>query len=334
MSIKIVKPGLLTTIQDKGRFGFKKYGIITSGAMDTVALRIANLLVGNPEEYAVIETTIVGPKIHFTEAHLIAVTGADLSPTIDNQPLPLWRPVCVNKGSLLQFGSLKNGCRAYISIAGGLAIPTVMESKSTYLRARIGGWYGRALQKGDTIPCNTPTQQSQALLRNTGTDLNHQPFVGATWTLDPQLYPKYTVNPSIRVVKGPEYELFTLESGHNLWNSRYRVTPQSDRMGYRLQGASLALARKVELLSNAVTFGTVQVPSEGNPIVLMADHQTTGGYPRIAQVVTADFSKLAQLVPESPIQFQETSLHDAQQLYFQQERNIEHIKRALLIKTL
>ncbi|GAA4437583.1 5-oxoprolinase subunit PxpC [Pontibacter saemangeumensis] len=333
MCLNIISPGLLTTVQDLGRHGYQKDGISVSGAMDTFALRAANLLVGNAEGEAGIEVTLKGPKIFFTKRQLIAVTGADLSPSLNGAPIKSWRPVSVEEGSILEFGAVLNGCRAYIAVAGGLDLPKVMGSNATYLRAGIGGFEGRALQLGDSIPCKGIPAKMEPFLRGLASAQEEHPGAQTNWSVDSSLYVTYQEPQQIRVVKGPEYLIFSEQSQQDFWRMAYQVTAQSDRMGYRLLGTRLALATQEDMVSSAVTFGTVQVPPEGSPIVLMADHQTTGGYPRIAQVISADFSKLAQLVPRHKIQFKEVTLEEAQSLYIRQEKNLEKLRGALYYKT-
>ncbi|MCJ8163419.1 biotin-dependent carboxyltransferase family protein [Pontibacter sp. E15-1] len=333
MSLNILSPGLLTTIQDLGRYGYQKDGMVVSGAMDPFALRAANLLVGNEEGEASIEITLQGAKIFFPKKQLIAITGADLSPTINRKPVKGWRPLLVEEGSILEFGAPRSGCRAYIAVAGGFDLPAVLGSKSTYLRGGIGGLSGRALQRGDTLLCRDFPAKMEAFLRGLTTALQENPLSQANWSVDVSLQVTYDGPQVVRVVRGPEYLLFSEQSLLDFWQLAYQVTAQSDRMGYRLLGTRLALASPEELISSAVTFGTVQVPPDGNPIVLMADHQTTGGYPRIAQVISADFSKLAQLVPRHKIHFKEVTLEEAQALYIRQEKNLEKIRAALHFKT-
>ena len=332
MSLEILKPGLLTTVQDTGRYGYQKDGIIGSGAMDTFALRAANLLAGNEPGQAALEITLAGPVIRFNGNHLLALTGADLSPTINGKPAKMWRPLYVQAGSILEFGQPKTGCRTYLAVSGGFNIAPVMGSYSTYLRAALGGFKGRALQAGDLIPCKATTSQGIALLGETATATDTQGYTYTSWTPDPQLYPDYRISPTVRAIKGHEFELFTSLSQEQIWTERFQVSTQSDRMGYRLQGVSLYLKEPAALISSAVTFGTVQVPPEGRPIVLMADRQTTGGYPRIAQVITADLPILAQVVPGQTIGFEEVTLEEAQQLYLRQEQHLEQLERAIHLK--
>ncbi|PRY09951.1 antagonist of KipI [Pontibacter ummariensis] len=332
MSLKIISPGLLTTIQDTGRHGYQKDGMVVSGAMDAVALRIANILAGNEENEAALEITMMGPKIVFEEDVLLALTGGDLSASIDDAPVKMWRPVLVRKGSTLAFGKPVKGCRAYLAVSGGFDLPKVMGSYATYLRAGVGGFGGRALKAGDLVPCKGPTPKAMQLMAELTDSAIGKTHAQVAFTFDPRLFPAYEENPTIRALKGPEYDQFTENSQNYIWNEKFLVTPQSDRMGYRLLGMTLALKEEAELVSSAVSFGTVQVPVEGNPIVLMADHQTTGGYPRIVQVISADFSKLAQVPPGKSVRFTEVSLDEAHQLYMNQEKSIEQVKRALQIK--
>ncbi|PKV66452.1 5-oxoprolinase subunit C family protein [Pontibacter ramchanderi] len=332
MGLEIVKPGLLTTLQDRGRYGHQKEGIITSGAMDAFAYRVANMLAGNNEEEAALEITLIGPTIHFTEDQLIALTGADLSAELNGEKVRLWRPVFVKSGSTLTFGAPISGCRAYLAVSGGFAIPQVMGSYATYLQAGIGGYQGRALQAGDFIPCPGPSDTGIALFAQASANTEGHDYTVASWTPDPQYFPTYAPNPILRAIKGPEFELFSETSREQVWTERFQVSAQSDRMGYRLQGVSLYLSEPTELISTAVTFGTVQVPPEGKPIVLMADHQTTGGYPRMLQVVSVDLPILAQVVPGQTISFEEVSLEEAQQLYIRQEQNLSQLAHAIHLK--
>lgn len=332
MGLSINSPGLLTTIQDGGRWGYQKEGVIVSGAMDTVALRIGNILLGNKEGEAALEITLSGPEIYFEEDLLIAITGADLSPRINQQAAPLWRPIYLKRGSTLTFGRPLSGCRAYLTVAGGLGIQEVLNSSSTYLRAAFGGWKGRALKAGDLIPAKGRQAKDHAFLKCLGISPGEESFAHARWTPSPYLYPNYSNSPTIRAIIGPEYEWFSGNSQEAFWENDYLLTPQSDRMGARLKGSSLTLNENKELLSTAVTFGTVQVPSEGNPIVLMADHPTTGGYPRIAQLASADLPVLAQLPPGKAVKFKKVSLQEAQQLYIQQEKCINMVKKALKLR--
>ena len=334
MGIKVLKPGLLTTIQDTGRYGYQKEGIIVSGAMDTIAIRMANLLAGNLQTAPALEITLLGPELYFEEDHLIAITGAALSPSINGEAVKLWRPIWVTRGSILHFGAPLLGCRAYLAVAGGFTIEKVLGSYATYLRAGLGGLQGRALQAGDVLPYNSIEDTTNLYLQKLQTAFKAENHQQVSWLPAPKLHPPYEENPVLRAIKGPEYDLFNESSQNYLWSEPFLVTTASDRMGYRLQSSEpLLLTGHAELLSSAVTFGTVQVPAEGQAIVLMADHQTTGGYARIAQVITADLPRLAQVQPGRHIRFEEVPLEKAQQLYIEQEQKIEQLAWALQIKT-
>jgi len=329
MSLSFIKPGLLTTVQDLGRPGYQKDGIIVSGAMDARALRVANLLVGNDEDAAGLEITLLGPRIRFETDQLLALTGAHLSPTLNGQPVGLNRPVWVRAGTELAFGAPVAGSRTYLAVAGGVAVAPVLGSRSTYLRAGFGGLHGRALHAGDVLPTGALSAAGQQLLRHLRHGASPSGWGQAKWTPGPDVCPKPARHPIIRAIRGPEYEDFSPGSQQDFWQQPFTVTAEADRMGYRLQGPPLERRSAIELLSSAVAFGTVQVPAGGQPIVLLADHQTTGGYPRIAQVITADFSALAQVAPGQVIRFEEVALAEAQALYLAQEQQLRALQRAV-----
>lgn len=314
MTIQVSKPGLLTTIQDSGRFGYQKYGVIVGGAMDPTAYRIANMLVGNDASAASLEITVMGPTLTFHEPALIAICGADFGPVISGEELPMWRPVWVEAGRTLRFGAAKRGVRAYLAIAGGLSVPKPMNSYSTYLRAGIGGLEGRALKAGDGLQTYPMNERNRGLVdrlkREPGTAAS---YVSVPWQVSRELIPPYRLNPVVRVLPGKQYDSFAPASRADLLREPFTVQPQSDRMGYRLSGAELRLQQPEELLSEPVTFGTIQVPADGQPIVLMADRQTTGGYHKIAQVISADLPLLAQAQIGSRISFKLVGMEEAQQ---------------------
>src|SRR5690606_5974416 len=316
MGGSVIKPGMLTTVQDLGRFGFQKYGMITSGAMDKLAFRLGNLLLGNEENTPALECTSIGPRLLFQEQQLICVTGADLSPAIDQRPIPIWKPVVVPAGAQLTFGRPKKGWRSYLCFYGGLDVPKVLGSASTYLRGAIGGWEGRALQKGDQLSfCAAWPQENSSL----------------TWRMASSCYPDLDNN-VIRVIAGPHHPLFDSDSQQRFTADVFTISSNSDRMGYRLESANLYLREKKELLSSATTFGTIQVPPDGQPIVLMADHPTTGGYPIIAQVATVDLPLMAQLPPGAKIQFAWITVKEAQSLWRDQEDELHKLKLSLALK--
>ncbi|TWT02517.1 biotin-dependent carboxyltransferase family protein [Planomicrobium sp. CPCC 101079] len=320
--LKIIKSGLQTTVQDLGRYGFQKYGVIASGAMDPYAHRLANLLVGNEENAPTLEITLVGPVIQFERDLFIALCGGELSPKIDGQKVDAWRPLAVRKGSQLTFGAPKTGCRCYLAVSGGISVPEVMNSRSTYLRAEIGGYQGRALKANDLVEINpTPAWQLAAFDKALSKE--------SDWQVPA---PHYSMEPVVRIMRGRQYELFNEESQSTIFTDFFSVSSNSDRMGYRLEGATLSLKEPGELISEAVAFGSIQVPADGNPIVLLADRQTTGGYPKIGQVASIDLPLISQLKPGDRLRFQEISLKEAQRLWTEQEQRIRQLKISIQLK--
>lgn len=329
--IRILKPGLLTSVQDLGRYAYQKYGVIASGAMDPFAHRVANLLVGNDENTPTLEMTMMGPVIRFEEEALLAICGGDLSPEINGTPVGSWRTILVKKGSELKFGPCRTGTRAYLAVAGGFSVPTVMGSKSTYLRAQVGGFKGRALKEGDCLPFGAKSELS-VKMETYFRAICENDFSDAGWFVASKIIPSYEKKSPVRIMKGRQFDLFTKDSQEKLLKEAFQVTTQSDRMGYRLEGPSLSLQRQKEMVSEAVLFGTIQVPSDGNAIILLADRQTTGGYPKIGQVATVDLPLVAQAKPGDKLTFSLISLDEAQQLILERERDIQQLKQGISLK--
>ncbi|WP_108669154.1 biotin-dependent carboxyltransferase family protein [Peribacillus acanthi] len=317
MGVKVNKPGLLTTVQDMGRYGYQRDGIIVSGSMDLLSHRLANLLVGNDENEAALEVTQIGPSLQFLTNSLIAISGGDLSPTLNNHSISLNKPFFVEKGDILAFGKALIGCRCYIAFKGGILVEKILGSKSTCLPARFGGFDGRPLLKGDVLPI---------------VDVKFKEAPKINWLLSPNYSNNLFENQPIRFIRGRQYDYFDKGSIALLQSSSFTVTKDSNRMGFRLQGPQLHLLKKQELVTEGVTFGTVQIPSNGQPIILMADRQTTGGYPKIAQIITTDLPRLAQRKPGDFITFKEISLDHAHQLALQQENEIRSLKKIILAK--
>ncbi|PZE19344.1 biotin-dependent carboxyltransferase family protein [Paenibacillus xerothermodurans] len=333
MSMKVMRPGLLTSVQDLGRYGYQKQGVIVSGAMDPYSLRIANLLVGNHEGEAALELTLMGPELSIEQDTLLSITGGNLSPAIDGTPVPMWRPVYVKAGTVLSFGPCKSGCRAYLAVAGGFDIPQVMGSKSTYLRAGIGGLHGRALATGDILQQQPPGEASGRVRQALAAKIGARSCAAASWYTERGYMLAGTGEVKVRAMRGTQFDKFNEDSQRHFFGEPFQVTPQSDRMGYRLSGEALMLKAPQEMISEAVTLGTVQVPPDGNPIVLLADRQTAGGYPRIAQIAAVDIAKIAQMQPGKKIVFEEITVAEAERLYIEQERNIVNLKMAISLKT-
>ncbi|WP_102707816.1 5-oxoprolinase subunit C family protein [Terribacillus saccharophilus] len=294
---QVIKPGLLTTFQDLGRTGYQEYGVVVAGAMDDFSLQIANLLVGNQRDDAGLEVTMMGPVLKVLEDSVIAITGGNLSPRVNGQPAPMWKSFEVKEGQLVEFGQPMEGIRSYISVAGGFDLPAVMGSNSTYLKAKIGGLNGRALEKEDILYGNEDVHAV------TGRSLHYDEI------------PKYQKEVTVRVVLGPHQDAFTDEAIKTFLSSNYEITPQSDRMGFRLKGPELTHKTTADIISEAIPLGGIQVPANGQPIILMADRQTTGGYTRIATVISADISLLAQAAPGAVVRFEEVSVEEAQEVY-------------------
>jgi antagonist of KipI len=330
VSARVVSGGLQTTVQDLGRPRTQRHAVPVGGAMDTMALRIANLLVGNNENAAALEATLIGPAIEFGAPTLIAIGGADLTATIDSAPIGRWRAVLAPAGATLRFGRPENGCRAYVAFAGGVDVPEVFGSRATYLRGAFGGMEGRALRDGDEIRFGETTVLSRRIAASL-----HDETAGlslARWYAGVTLRPPYSAEPIVRLVPGAHTEALDAESRTALFGDRFRVSASSDRMGYRLEGPQLRLRERVEMLSEGVTFGTVQLPPGGAPIALMADGQTTGGYPRIGEVASVDLPLVAQLKPGDHVQFAPVSLDEAQRLYLERENELAQMKVGLAFR--
>jgi antagonist of KipI len=336
MTITVIKPGALSQVQDLGRYGYQRFGVLVGGAMDEWSHRFANALVGNDQTQATLEITLTGPSLRFNRAMTIAVCGADLSPRLDGaggtHALPHGRPVLVAAGSELRFGARVSGARAYLAVRGGFDVPLVMGSRSTYVRGGFGGLAGRALRKGDVLPVGAVppggTGDPVALKENAASDR-------AALTLSvpavPIVAPAAAPEPvqKIRIIAGRHWDVFTRDARGLLLGEKFLLGAQSDRMGYRLEGPPLARARQVEMISEAVTFGTIQVPPDGRPIILMADRQTTGGYPKIANVASVDLRLLAQMAAPQALRFELIALADAQRIYVAREREYSHVNQVL-----
>jgi antagonist of KipI len=329
VSLRIARPGLLTTVQDFGRHGWQRYGIVVGGAMDATALRIANLVLDNPAHAAGLEITLIGPTVEFHGNHLFALAGGDLGASLNAEPIPLWRPCAAPAGSVLSFTGLRSGCRTYLAVAGGIDVPEVLGSRSTDLRAGIGGMEGRALAAGDLVSVGEASGKAVRWLAGL---LQHERR-SADWGAGISLQLRASPEPVVRVLRGLEYDSFTDWSRDAFLQSTFQVTPQSDRMGYRLAGPRLTLEQPLELISSPVVQGTVQVPPAGDPIVLMADRQTVGGYPRIAQVIAVDLALLAQAAPGARVRFQEVTLAEAHALYVARERDLRQLALAIQMRT-
>ncbi|MEP6495149.1 MAG: biotin-dependent carboxyltransferase family protein [bacterium] len=330
MTLRIVTGGLQTTVQDLGRAGHQSTGVPVGGAMDQLALRIGNMLVGNEDGAAALEASLIGPAIAFDQDALIALTGADLDASINGTPVAAWHPIFVTRGATLRFGQPRIGCHAYVAVAGGVDVPIVFGSRSTYLRAQFGGFEGRALRSGDLVQVGAASPLSERIAGSLR-ESDAVPAV-ARWSLGGSLRPRYGDDPTARLIAGAHIGNLSDDARERFFGATFRVSSSSDRMGYRLDGVELALAAPVELLSEAVVFGTVQLPPGGAPIVLMADRQTTGGYPRIGEVISVDLPLIAQLKPGDRLRFRLVSLDDAQGLYLEREQELAQARFAIALR--
>jgi antagonist of KipI len=322
MAFSIIKPGLLDTIQDMGRQGFGNWGISPGGAMDRYAAQVANLLVGNSGQEAVLEIHFPGPQILFEQNTMIAVTGGDFSPTINDELIPRWQPVVVRKNTVLHFPSLVQGGRCYLSVHGGYCMKKWLNSYSTHLRAGVGGCGGRPLKKGDELPFNENSIYFAGLLKEESN------FEVLPWRVNTEKI--YRHPHEIGFIPGHEWPLLSAAGKSGFLQNNFLIHPSSDRMGYQLSGSPLVLERPIELVSSAVTFGTVQLMPGGQLIVLMADYQTMGGYPRIAHVVSAHLPKLAQLRPSDTIQFKLMDHETAEQMILTRQKELHILQRSCM----
>jgi len=298
--LEVLDPGLLTTVQDAGRRGWARYGVPPSGPLDEAAFSAANALVGNSPGAAALEITLTGPTLRVGRECLIAVCGADFEVSVGALPVPTWHAVYVRAGRIITFGTRLSGVRAYLAISGGIALPPFLGSQATYLPGGFGGLDGRALRAGDRLPLGTSPMPNPAQ------------YAGRVWPVDRR--PPYTPHPRLRVVLGPQDDYFTAGGLATFLNSAYQLTPDADRMGARLQGPPIAHRGATGIVSDGVVTGSVQVPPDGQPIVMLADHQTTGGYPKIATIIQADLPLLAQSLPGDRVSFAAVTLAEAQRM--------------------
>lgn len=310
--VTIIKSGLLTTVQDQGRMGFQQFGIPQSGAMDIYSLQLANLLVGNNRYEACLEITLLGPTIKFQDSRVFAITGADFKATLNGKPVKQYQTIQAQNGDLLEILGASKGCRGYIAIGGGFAIDRVMGSKSTYSRGGFGGYQGRRLQDGDELSLNPWKGAKENLYRRIPQRMIHD-LKGEGVQL-------------LRVVMGPEDDYFTEKGIRDFFNGEYLITPQSDRMGYRLTGPKVEHAQGADIISGGINLGAIQIPGEGLPIIMLADRQTTGGYTKIAHVISVDLPILSQMKPGDKVTFQRIEIEEAQALYKEREESLLQLK--------
>lgn len=333
--VRVLSPGLATTVQDLGRPGWRAWGVPAGGAADGLALRIANLLVGNPQGAAALELTLMGPTLEFCCESVVALCGASFEAWLDGEALEPMRPYYAPRGAVLAVRRASAGCRGVLAVAGGVAVPAVLGSRSTYVRARLGGLAGRPLAADDLLPLGPLPAGAERLLARlrqrsrSGQGPGRAPFAAAS-SLCPAVPRQGSGQPAVlRALPGREADRFAPEAAGRFWNEPYTVRPEADRMGARLSGPPLPLAAPASMVSEAVAPGVVQVPPDGQPIVLLPDCGTTGGYPRIAHVAAADLPVLAQLQPGSTLLFRRITPLEAEQLVLERERQLACLGVAL-----
>jgi biotin-dependent carboxylase-like uncharacterized protein len=300
--IEVESPGLLTTVQDLGRFGFGPIGVSASGAADATALRLGNVLVGNPQHAAALEMTLQGGRFVFPSGAVVALCGSDFNATLDAKSIPPWTTFAIPPGRTLVCGRSQAGARSYLCVRGGIRVPLILGSASTHLLSGLGGLEGRALRKGDRL------------------EIGPEPANPPRRALRPELLPHVAKREVFRTTDGPQCQWFTTESMRAFYESPYTVTSDANRMGIRLAGAALQTTSSTELISEGVALGCVQVPAGGQPVILFVEQQTTGGYAKIANVIAADIPSLGQLQPGAAIRFQRVDLREARELLYIQER--------------
>jgi len=304
--LRVIAPGPLATVQDLGRSGYQRYGVSVSGAVDGYALTLGNLLLGNNREAAALEITLGGAEFEFLQGTAFAVTGGDLGATLAGAPLPMWQTVLASAGGHLAFAGPVLGLRAYLCVAGGFDTPPALGSRATHIGSKLGGFEGRALQAGDELPFGEPASRPPE--RRVPADL----------------IPAYGDDITLRVVSGPQEDAFTAGGVETFYASTYTVTDRSDRMGARLDGPVIeAVDGRYDIVSDAVPRGSVQVPGDGKPIVLLADRQTTGGYAKIGVVAAADLPLAAQAAPGTAIRFAPIGVEEAEQAAREQMASLQ-----------
>ena len=318
-AFEIIEAGLLTTVQDRGRYGHQRSGVPVSGAMDQLSLRAANIMVGNDEGAACLEMTVVGPRIRFLVDTWIAVTGGDLSPVLDGEPMPQWRTVEVHRNGILSFHGARDGTRAYVAIAGGIDVKPVMGSRSTYLKGGIGGLDGRAVRPGDVLSVAELDPDTELVLRGIPEGV---------------AAPSFGHDHEIRVVLGPQHSAFTADGIATFLGSTYQVSLSSDRMGYRLEGPAIKHESGSDIVSDGSPLGAVQVPGDGHPIILLADRGTTGGYTKIATVISTDVNTLGQAMLGDTVTFKSVTVEDAHNILREEEDTLKEMCRELGVTAL
>jgi len=325
------RAGFLTSVQDVDRTGFREFGVSTSGALDSFALRVANLLVGNDEGAAGLEITLGGLQLRFDDERIVAWCGGEFDVHIGSTALPAGHTAFLRAGEELKFGRPQVGCRCWLAVSGGIDVPLVLGSRSTDLRANFGGFEGRTLRDGDVIPLGIP-RRSPAFAKATADKQTAATAGISSWTAPHDWASPAKRGPILRFVRGIDSSRFNDVTIQRFTSEAFTVSPDSDRMGVRFDGPELQREDNVDLTSEAVAPGTIQVPPSGKPILLLGDCQTIGGYPKIAHVITVDLGIAAQLRADDHVRFSEVSLADAHRLLLERERELERFRIGLSLQ--
>jgi antagonist of KipI len=305
---EVLHPGIYTTLQDLGRPGFMKYGIPASGAADRFSARVANWLAGNPAGAALLETTLFRLELLAVMDLVIAITGGDLSPRVNGNSIPMWQSISVRKGDSILFQARKDGLRAYLAVRGGFTGPVFLGSRSVFVR----GLMGKPLEAGDRLEVEEPLKESNPVRK-----------------LPEEMIPSFPTRQPLRVVLGPQEDRFTPLGIETFLSSDYRVSHQSDRMGYRLGGPKIEQRKGADIISEPISRGAIQVPGDGLPILLLWDAQVSGGYTKIGSIISADLDRLAQVMPGETLRFSSVSLEEAHRALREENIRLERIQRIL-----
>ena len=309
---EVLESGVLTTIQDLGRFGMAQFGVPPSGASDPFSLRVGNLLLGNKEGEASLEITIMGLKLRVLREVIIAITGGDLLPTLNDDPLEMWRAHLLVEGDVIHFKKVRRGCRAYLAISGGIAVPSIMRSRSTCLSGKFGGLEGRALKRGDFLhSADSPVTLDRIGIR-----------------FPPDWIPSLEKDARVKLIPGPQDRHFMERGLDTFFSSSYQVTPQCDRAGVRLEGPKIERRSDAEesIISEGLIPGAIQIPGDGKPIIILTE-LVTGGYTKIATVISTDLVKVAQLKPGDRVRFEAVSIEEAHCLFREQEERLKEFAK-------
>ena len=303
---------MLTTVQDLGRTGYQSQGFSVAGVMDKRSFKIANLLLDNPENEAVLEFTLIGPTLEFTSETIIAITGGDFQPTINGEPAPMYEAIYMSKGDILKFGSARTGSRGYVAFSSYLDVPVVMGSRCTNMKSSVGGFKGRKLEQDDCIMFRVKRR--------------YLPFF-LSRKLPPDTFDRE--KETIRVVMGPQDDAFTKEGIKTFLSNEYTVTSDFDRMGCRMDGPFIAAKDKSDIISDGIALGSIQVPSHGKPIILLSDRQTTGGYAKIATVASVDITKVVQRKTDHKLKFEAITVQEAQKLILDEIKELDEMRKII-----